>query len=392
MTATAHPGGSPPRRRILLAPVTVSPTKPLTPSHLKVLLSMDVLHRATATFADVTHVYHPLAHAGSRQVAGFWEYLDRCHPGQDFSARTEEEIGELYVRSQRDADGSRADLAPILRRAAAGWTHPATARLLDLWEGHYRTLGLLDPTLGRTGPEPMPAAALIDLLVQHDLCIDGRPFGAPVYLDATRVGLPLRMMIGADRQPNYLMSTLAELVALLADHDHVVLAHDPEIRSDYRTIAHVLTVLGAEVSRIEFTRIPLDGVAVSSRFGGWHGYTVGALAGPLVAEFGGPAFALGLRLYLLAGLGPISRESFSVRHLRRFVQRARRLLDQHGTGSPASGGLDLPTLTGRLPYVDPHRLVTQLLSREAVLGPAQLLHAVVGPVAAAPAPMLGAGR
>jgi hypothetical protein len=370
-----------PRRRILLAPVTVSPTKPLTPSHLKVLLSMDVLHRATATFADVTHVYDPLAHAGSRQVSGFWEYLDRHHPGMDFSACGEEEIGDLYGAFQRAERVPFAVLEPVVRRAEAGWTHPATARLLDLWAGHYRTLGMLVPPPGRAAR--MPDGALIDLLARHDLCVDGRPFGAPAYLDATAAGLPLRVLVGADGHANYLMSTLRELVPLIAEHDHVVLAHDIEIRADYRTLAHVLTVLGAEVSRLEFPRVPLDGVTQSARHGGWHAYTLGALAGPLVAEFGEPAFALGLRLYLVAGLGRMARESFSVRHLRRWVHRAERLLKTHGGG--AREGVRLEALAGRAPYVDPYRLITSLLSREVAVPAAGLLDIVLG------APALAAG-
>lgn len=384
------------RRRVLLAPVTVGPTKPLVPSHLKVLLAMDLLHRATATFADVTHVYHPLAHAGSRQVAGFWEYLDRRHPGLDYRHRTEEELGELYGEFQRAEPVPYAALEPVVRRAEAGWAHPATARLLDLWEGHYRTLGLLDPALGRTGPDRMPAAELIDLLVRNDLCVDGRPFGAPVYLDATAAGLPLRLMVGPDGQANYLLSTLRELVPQLAGHDHVVLAHDPEIRADYRTIAHVLTALGGEVSRIEFTRVPLDGVARSTRFGGWRDYTVGALAGPLVAEYGARAFALGMRLYLIAGQSRTTPESFSARHLRRWVHRADRMLTEHGDrpappaehgdrpapadcgAGPRPTGDGLAALAGRQPYLDPYRLVATLLSREAVLPATDLLDVVLG--------------
>ncbi|HEV2886115.1 MAG TPA: hypothetical protein VGX49_04330 [Jatrophihabitans sp.] len=365
------------RRRVLLAPVTVSPTKPLTPTHLKLLLSMDVLHRATATFADLTHVYHPLAHAGSRQVAGFWEYLDRLHPGRDFSGCGEQEIGELYGQFQRaERVGYRA-LEPLVRRAGTGWAHPASTRLQELWEGHFRLLGMLEPTLGRTGPAPLAADELIELLVRHDLCIDGRPFGAPVYLDATVAGLPLRTMIGSDGHANYLLSTLAELVPQLADHDCVVLAHDVEIRADYRTVAHVLAALGAEVWRLEFPRVPLDGVARSTRFGGWQGYTVDALAGPLVAEFGAPAFALGLRLYLVAGLGRTAPDSFSRRHLRRWTQRADRLLAEHaGRAEPAG---DLSLLAGRLPYVDPYRLITVLLSRQPAVPPAELLGVLLGP-------------
>lgn len=385
------PMGTAGRPRVLVVPITVSPTKPLAPSHLKVLLSMDILHRATATFADVTHLYSPLAHAGSRQVAGFWEYLDRRHPGLDYDTRTEEEIGDLYVEFQRHEPAPYAALAPVVRRAATGWVHPATARLLDLWDGHYRTLGMLLPTFGRTGPAPLPAEDLIDLLVRHDLCIDGRPYGAPVYLDATVAGLPLRVMVGADGHTNYLVSTLAEILPRLADHDHVVLAHDTDIRSDYRTIVHVLTALGTSVSRIEFPRVPLDGVIRSSRYGGWHGYTVGALAAPLLDEFGTTAFALGLRLYLVAGLGRTARESFSTRHLRRWVQRAQRLLDEHA--APRGGGehadrrggggrtVDLSGLAGRSPFVDPYRAVTTLLSRDAPVDRADLLDVLLDPVA-----------
>jgi hypothetical protein len=390
VTATA----STRRRRILLAPVTVSPTKPLTPSHLKVLLSMDVLHRATATLAGVTRLDHPLAHAGSRQVAGFWEYLDSRHPRRSFATSTEEEIGELYGEFQRAERAPYAALEPVTRRAAAGLVHPVTTRLLELWKGHYRTLGLLDQALDRTGPEPMPAEELIGLLVRHDLCIDGRPLGAPVYLDATAVGLPLRMMISPDGEANYLLSTLRQIVPQLASHDHVVLAHDTEIRSDYRTICHVLTTLGARVSRIEFSRVPLDGVARPTRFGGWQGYTVRALSDPLVAEYGSQAFALGMRLYLLAGLGRGGSDSFSTRHLRRWVHRAGRLLGEHRPQpglKPANGSLSV--LSGRLPYVDPYRLVATLLSRDAIVPAADLLDVMLSPPAPAhPAVATVAGR
>ncbi len=366
-------------RRVLLAPVTVSPTKPLTPTHLKVLLSMDMVHRATATFADVTHVYHPLAHAGSRQVAGFWEYLDRRHPGMTFGRTSEEEIGELYGEFQRDARAPYEALEPVVRRAASGWVHPASARLLDIWESHYRALGMLDPEFGRAGPALMPVPELMELLVRSDLCIDGRPFGAPAYLDATAAGLPLRTIIGPDGQGNYLLSTLCEIVPLLSGHDHVVLAHDPEIRADYRTIAYVLTALGARVSRLEFTRVPLGGVAKATRFGGWHGYTMGALSGPVIEESGAAAFALGFRLYLLAGLDRAGRESFSVRRLRRWAQRARRLLAEHG-GRPAGPGVGekLSALGGRMPHADPYRLVTTLLSKDAAVPASDLLGVLLG--------------
>ncbi|MGC5033615.1 hypothetical protein [Micromonospora sp. DT229] len=373
------------RSQVLVVPVTASPTKPLTPSHLKLLLSVDVLLRATATFADVTHVYHPLAHAGSRQIAGFWEYLDRRHPGLPFGTYTEEQIGDLYGEFHRDERVPYAALAPIVRRAADGWIHPVSARLLNLWEGHYRLLGMTDPSFGRSGPALMPTAELIELLTRLKLCIDGRPFGAPVYLDATAQGLPLRPLIGADGHANYLVSTLREILPQVADHDHVVLAHDVEVRADYRSIAYVLSVMGIGVSRLEFPRVPLSNVARATRYGDWHGYTLGALAPPLVADLGADAFALGLRLYLIAGLGRTRPASFTSSHLRRWVHRARRLLDEHVAGSAAPVP-PLRALAGRNPYVDPYRFTTTLLSRDRAAPTGDLLQVMLGQAARLPEP------
>src|SRR5207245_2430387 len=130
---------------------------------------------------------------------------------------------------------------PVVLRPRAGGPHPVSARLLDIWADHYRTLGMVDPTMGRDGPPLADTDDILALLSDRQLCVDGRGLGAPVYLDATGAGLPLRVVIGADGRPNYLMPLLRELVPQLAAHDLVVLAHDVELRTDYRTVAHILT-------------------------------------------------------------------------------------------------------------------------------------------------------
>jgi hypothetical protein len=373
--------------RILLAPVTVSPTKPLTPTHLKYLLSLDLLARATATFAEVTVLYRHATYAGSRQVAGFWEYLDRCHPQADSAELSEEQIGELYGAYHRTERQEFAAVEATVRRAEAGWVHPVSARLLDLWEQHYELLGLADPKLGRSGPAPGSAAKtleLLELLVEHDLCIDARELDAPVYLDATAAGLPLRPVLGPDGQANYLLYLLRELLPLLAGHDLVLLAHDTELRSDYRIVAHVLSTLGTEADRFEVPRVPIDGVVQSTRRGGWQGYTLGALAGGPIAEFGLAAFQLGLRLYLVAGLGGTAPQSFSTAHLRRWVRRADRLLTEHGrpqhVGAAELGNAAdyLAARAGRKRYADPYQVATALLSTDPSVPVAGLLGVALG--------------
>ncbi|GAA1526776.1 hypothetical protein GCM10009827_049530 [Dactylosporangium maewongense] len=366
--------------RVLVAPVTASPTKPLTPSHLKLLLSADVLHRATSAFTDVTLLYHPLAHAGSRQVAGFWEYLDRRYPDVAFDALGEAGIGELYVQFQRSPRAPAAAIAPYVRRAAGGWAHPASLRVLEIWRRHYRDLGMTDAGLADLRPPVLPVGDLVRLLTRHHVCVDGRPFGAPVFLDATAAGLPLRTAVTADGHANYLMSTLGELVPRLPGHDHVVLLHDVELRTDYRIIAHVLGVLGARVTRLEFPRVPIGGIARAARHGDWRGYTLDDYAGPLRAEHGAAAVALGLRCYLVAGLSRTTPDSFSRRHLHRWVRRAGRLLDELGGPPPVAGEVAAAArrLAGPAPYADPHRCLTTLFARDPVSPAAAVLAAVVG--------------
>src|SRR5687767_4233712 len=75
--------------RVLIAPVTVTPTKALGLSHLKGLLWVDVMYRATGLLTCVDYLYSHTTFSTTRQTAGFWEYLDRACGHVDASACTE---------------------------------------------------------------------------------------------------------------------------------------------------------------------------------------------------------------------------------------------------------------------------------------------------------------
>src|SRR5438309_506109 len=73
------PDGGP--TRVLVAPVTVTPTKPLTLSHIKGLLWVDALYKATTLVANVDYRYSLTTYNVTAQTLGFWAYLDReCEP------------------------------------------------------------------------------------------------------------------------------------------------------------------------------------------------------------------------------------------------------------------------------------------------------------------------
>lgn len=375
--AEAVPPGAAPRR-VLLAPITVTPSKPLTPSHLKGLLWTDVMYRATAQLAEVTYRYSPTTYHLTEQTLGFWEYLDRTVGDTDYSGLTEEGIGELYV-GYRSA-GQRAGLAALRPYAEAvelhGWVHPASARILELWAEHYARLGMHDPGLLAHQPPDLGLEEMIDRLGAVGMCLDQRAYGSPVFLDATRYGLPLRQIVDAQGRPNYLACALRELIPLAPRFDEMVLLYDRELEPDYLLLERTLSVFGATVRRVTLGRVPIDGEIRSARHGDWHDHTTGALLGRAGAEYDDPVLRLGMRLYFIAGLGPGQQQSFRHEALRQSLARAARLLSRGRATDPAPLPEVLSRHRGDHLYVNPYRLTSSLLARHRPAPSPDLLSAV----------------
>lgn len=349
---------------VLLAPVTVTPTKPLGPSHLKGLLWTDVMFRATRVLTGTAYRYSPTTYHACEQTVGFWEYLDRTLGDTDYSGSSEEELGELYIRYR--AEPRRAPFAACRPYIEAierdGWVHPASVRTLELWTGHYRKLGMHDPGLTVHQPPGLGIDAVVDRLGALDMCLDLREYGGPIYLDATRYGLALRQIVAADGRPNYLACALRELVALAGGYDEIVLLHDSGLEADYQLLDRVLTRLGATVHLIALGRVPIGDRITSARHGDWRGHTVDALLAALGQEHSEDALRLGLRLYFIAVLGRQAGAGFRWDVLRRSVRRAERLLTREPEHEAELTAL-LERHRGDHGYVDSYRLASALLNR-----------------------------
>lgn len=353
--------------KVLIAPVTITPTKALTPSHLKGLLWVDVMYRATSLVAETTYRYSNTTYNVTGQTLGYWEFLDRTFGDVDYSEHDEERLGELYVRYQ--AEERRAPfsaLAPYLRAVEdTGWVHPASTRLLHLWTDYYSALGMHDPGLTAVQHPAVDLEELIDHLASRDLCLDHRRDGGPVYLDLTRDGLPLRQIVNSQRQPNYLACALRELVPLVNDFDETVLVHDRELTEDYVLLQRALGALGSSTVRVAVDRVPIDGVIKSSRFGGWQGHTMPAML-DACGQVEPDVLRLGMRLYFIAVVGKGSGQSFRADLLRQSMDRARRLLEADG---PRLAAPDLAEFIGRnrgaTLHVDPYRLTSAMLRKHA---------------------------
>ncbi|WP_275466014.1 hypothetical protein [Streptomyces noursei] len=370
------PGAAHPR--VLLAPITVTPSKPLTPSHLKGLLWTDVMYRATAQLAEVTYRYSPTTYHLTEQTLGFWEHLDRTVGDTDYSGLTEEDIGELYVGYR--SEGRRAGPAALRPYAEAvelhGWVHPASARILEMWAAHYARLGMHDAGLLAHQPPELGLEEVIDRLGAAGMCLDQRAYGGPVFLDATRYGLPLRQIVDAGGRPNYLACVLRELVALAPRFDETVLLYDRELEPDYLLLERTLSVCGATVRRITLGRVPIDGEIRSARHGDWHDHTTGALLRGAGTEFDDAVLRLGMRLYFIAGLGPGQQQSFRHEALRQSLARAARLLSHERATDPAPLPEVLARHRGAHLHVNPYRLTSALLARHRPAPSPELLSAV----------------
>jgi hypothetical protein len=365
-----------PGASVLVAPVTVTPTKPLTPSHLKGLLWTDVLYRATSLLTSATYRYSPSTYHPCEQTLGFWEFLDRTVGDTDYSGCSEEDVGELYVRYR--AEDERAPFAacrPYLEAIeSAGWVHPASVRVLDLWARQYERLGMHDPGLTAHRPPGLGLDEVIDRLCAEGLCLDLRSSGGPVFLDQTAAGLPLRQIVGRDGRPNYLACALRELIPLVPEHDETVLLYDRGLQPDYVLLQKTLERMGGAVHRVSLGRVPIDGRITSARQGDWRLLSVRSLLDEVTARHHDTAVRLGLRLYFIAKLGPGDHESFRPDLLERTMIRAERLLAD-GAGE-ATGLESLSRSRGRHRHVDPYRLTSGLLARHREPPGAHLLSEV----------------
>jgi hypothetical protein len=365
--------------RLLVAPIAITPTKALTPSHVKGLLWLDVLCRSTALVGEVTCNWNLRPYNVTAQTLEYWEYMDRtCGEDADYSQWSELELSRPYVEMHAtQAQAPYPALRPYLEAVESdGYLHPASRRLLEIWDGHLKRLGIEDHGLTRNEPPGLSAEQVVEALERRSLCLDHRQYGGPAFLDATAAGLPLRQAVTGEGQANYLVCVLRELLPLLAGHDRVLLVHDKDIEADYVLLERVLAAFGADVSRLAIGRVPIDGKVQSSRFGGWERYMVDALYEAAIPEFAPEEFRLAMRLYFIAVLSRDSSLPLKLEVLRKQLLRARRLVaepaDDHVPG--LRDFLTARRVGGG--HVDPYRLTVALLDKHRPAPRRQLLDAV----------------
>ncbi|TMR01573.1 hypothetical protein ETD83_14450 [Actinomadura soli] len=348
--------------RLLIAPITITPTKPVLPTHAKGFLWLDALYRGTRALREATYLWNTRSACLTGQTLRFWEYLDRTLGHTDFTGYSVHDLGALYVRAHAEPAPPFSALRPYAERAEQGWVHPGSERILRAWKEELGLLHVLDPGFFADRPYRLPLGELIDLLAGRGLCLDHRRLGGPVYLDGTRWGMPLRPVVGMDGHANYLLMVLRDLVPRIAEYDGVLLVHDEEIGHDYALVERILGELGARTSRLALGRVPIPGAGGSSRTGGWDGTALDELSALCLRHVGHDVYRLGMRLHFINTLRRTAGGPLKPELIRRAMARARKLLARADGGDPAG---ELSRHLTPFGWVDPYRLTCGLLTKTA---------------------------
>ena len=344
-----------------LAPLPVTPTKPLTLSHVKGLLWLDVLERATRLVRPVEYDANRTTYDVTWQTVDFWHWLD-CN-GIDCTRFDDIDVGLKYVEfhAQR-AMGPRAGAEELRAEVELGYLHPSAARVLEVWSRQYQALGLRAADLTRSHPIPRSPAQAIAALARGGLVLDQRALGGSVFLDLTDQGLPLRTLVDETGRDNHLLCSLRALVGERTNDVEVALLCDAELRPDYLLLERCLQRLGARVFTLALGRVRMpDGSAGSARMGGWQDHTVDRLV-ERFPSFAPDVFRLGIRLYFVAALGAGAGTPLRYPLLQRFLTKAQRLLETPAQASREAGLQRLRELARPRGFVDPYRVTSALLA------------------------------
>ncbi len=319
------------RKHITIAPVSITPTKPLVPSHYKSLIWLDVLIKCLSEVHDVTLLNNRVLSFLNLQTMNFWHYLDHVLPEASYTDKPELWIGKHYVASNSrlvgegmPEDGFDQYKAKIERD---GWMHPSASRLFDIWTGNCAQLNISASLIAKDRPLDLTTDALLTILADMNCILDLREIGGEVYIDFTDEGIPLRKLVDVTGTENYFAGILRSLVPVAEHTDSIYLLCDEQLSADYWILVKILTRLGVHATRVTLGRVPLDGQVQSSRHGGWEQYLFDGFAEPLLQSFPQRAFSLGMRFYFVCVLGQSEGISFSVDRLKVCVQKAERLLD-----------------------------------------------------------------
>lgn len=312
----------------LYAPVGITPTKPLTPSHIKGLLLFDCIQRLESLLGVGVVWHNRRPWDISLQTLRFWAYLDATAPGQDYAQLSEADIGQRYMQCfQSEAMPQQQVLQRYIQRIESeGYVHPSSVRVLELWRSVFEVLGLNAAALVCSEPFVESQQDVLARLAELGLLLDQRSCNGAVFLDMTDHGQALRSLVSEQGLPNYLMAILRDVWARASAHTEICLYHDIGVERDYVLLERLLRLSGVNTRRIAFNRVAVEGKVLSARQGGWQYFTAADILQRVAKGYSAPEIRLGFLLYFLFDDGIKRPKNYSDEGLAQALLRAREIL------------------------------------------------------------------
>jgi hypothetical protein len=314
---------------IAIVPVSITPTKPLLPSHFKSFIWLDILYKCLSHIHRVSVHNNQVLSYMNWQTLRFWNYLDEQFPREDYSNRPEIWIGSNYVRCHQLATAPIK--AGVLYQAykhqieKEAYVHPSAIRLMEIWHG-YLAMMRIDPILmGQNIPLPATSDEALSFLHQNNCLTSLESLGGETFMDFTEDGLPLRKLIDADGMENYLLGLIRSLMGISTTLNYVYLLCDDQLIPDFLLLEKLMNRCGVPATKISLGRVPLNGLVSSAKQGGWEQYLFEPFTEKYINRYANRVFALGMRLYFVCTLGKTAGRSFSFKELEDALNKAEQL-------------------------------------------------------------------
>lgn len=309
-----------------IIPVHISPTKPLTPSHIKYIIYLDLLYKINNFVdRDFRFNFNRIFLDISQQTLRFALFLRKNYSDIDFQNKNEMWLGDKYVEMyRRNWIPENQDITTLkleTEQNLKGFNFYEA--ILNNWISQYNFLGLEEPGYYETSPVCISNKEVIARLKRNSVITDHAQMGEGVYLDLIEYGQPIFKLTDLDvESSNILFNILRETFHFSPKPSRILFLFDQEMYSKYVAIQTVLEKLGYEIELISLSRVMLQDKIQSSRQGGWEGYTLRDIINRVeyrdLSEF-----RLGIKLYFLKVLRGNGSPNFNYTLLQRYIDKAR---------------------------------------------------------------------
>lgn len=351
-------------------PVGITPTKPLTSTHVRGLLHLDALVRLHKKVHAVSLAHNRRLWDLSQQTLGFWDYLNQVKGDElDVDKTSENEIGLLYLEYARSGYQASTSRLSALWGAVRddGYVHPLSAALLRYWIPQLEFIGVDSHSLLHGAS---PASSIDELTAELKYCdmlLDHRSMGGALYVDQTAYGVAPRTLISAEGLPNYLLGLLCDALHIARSGNPIFLFHDSSVERDFIIIEKFLIARGSCVKRINFPRVTIEGKPLSFREGGGL-YTLSEILMRYKNGFDRREIRLALRIFFLHRQGIKKAFDFDWSALDQCMDQAKEVIRQIEDGCLEASAIDgdpWSTLMKNDGTMNVYEAITRILKKDA---------------------------